>query len=106
MKIDSRIQFPDDAQSSPVKGAGNGSSSRGASSAFGVSSSAGEDTVQLSGKHLEVRALAANLAQVPEIRAQRVQALHQRVHSGNFKPDSQEIADALIADHSKPARKA
>jgi flagellar biosynthesis anti-sigma factor FlgM len=106
MKIDPKIQFPDDAQSGQVKSTVKGTSSKSASSASGVSSSTGEDPVQLSSIHSEVRTLASNLAQVPEVRVHRLQALQQRVKSGNFKPDSQRVADAIVADHSKQASKA
>lgn len=106
MKIDPRIQFPDDAQSGQVKGTRKGASLKQASSSPGVSSSSGEDTVKLSSTHAEVRSLASDLAKVPEVRVHRVQVLQQRVKSGSFKPDSQKVADALIADHSKQASKA
>jgi flagellar biosynthesis anti-sigma factor FlgM len=107
MKIDHRIQFPDDAQSDRVKGAGNGTPQTKASSATsGVSAPSGEDTVKLSSTHAEVHALAAQLANVPEVRTQRVTVLQQRVRGGYFKPDSQKIADAVVADHSKRAPKA
>ena len=106
MKIDPRIQFPDDAQSGQVKGAGKGSSSRSASSSSGVSSASGEDTVKLSSAHSEVRALASELAQVPEVRVHRVHALQQRVKSGTFKPDREKVADAIIAAHSRQTSKA
>ena len=106
MKIDSRIQFPDDPQSGQVKGTDKGVSSRKTSSSSGISSTSGEDTVKLSSTHSEVRALAADVAQVPDVRLHRVQALQQRVKSGTFKPDKQKVADAIIADHSKQASKA
>jgi flagellar biosynthesis anti-sigma factor FlgM len=105
-KIDPRIQFPDDAQSGQVRGTSKGVSSKPASSSSGVSSGSGEDTVKLSSTHAEVSALASDLAKVPEVRVHRVQALQQRVKSGTFKPDSQRVADAIIADHSKRAPKA
>jgi flagellar biosynthesis anti-sigma factor FlgM len=107
MKIDPRIQFPDDAQSGRVKGTANGAQQTKASSATsGVAAPSGEDTVKLSSTHAEVHALAAQLANVPEVRTQRVTALQQRVRSGHFKPDSQKVADAVVADHSKRAPKA
>jgi len=107
MKIDPRIQFPDDAQSGRVQSAGNGASQTKASSAAsGISAPSGEDTVKLSSTHAEVHALAAQLSAVPEVRAPRVAALQQRVRSGNFKPDPQKVADAVVADHSRQASKA
>jgi flagellar biosynthesis anti-sigma factor FlgM len=101
MKIDPRIQFPEDSRSGEVKGSAKGTSAKKSSTSSGVSSPSGEDTVQLSATHSEVRTLEAGLTQVPEVRVHRVKALQQRVQSGQFQPDSQKVADALIADHSK-----
>jgi flagellar biosynthesis anti-sigma factor FlgM len=102
MKIDPRIQLPDDAQSERVKGAGSGAAQTKASSAAsGVSAPSGEDTVRLSSTHAEVHSLAAQLSNVPEVRVPRVAALQQRIRSGNFAPDPQQVADAIVADHSK-----
>jgi len=107
MKIDPRIQFPDDAQSGRVQGAGNGApQTKASSAASGVSAPSGEDTVKLSSTHAEVHNLAAQLNNVPEVRAPRVAALQQRIRNGNFKPDTQKVADAIVADHSKQATKA
>ena len=107
MKIDPRIQFPDDAQSGRVQSTGNGApQTKASSAASGVSAPSGEDTVKLSSTHAEVHALAARLSNVPEVRAHRVEALQQRVRSGNFKPNAQKVADAVVADHSRQAPKA
>jgi negative regulator of flagellin synthesis FlgM len=101
MKIDPTIQFPNDPQSdrltnAPAKSAQTPSSG----SSSGASSAAGEDTFNLSSAHGEVQALTANLANVPEVRSQRVAALQQRVQSGNYQPDSGKVADAIIADQT------
>ena len=107
MKIDPRIQFPDDPQSSSTSQVqGSGKSATKSSASSGISASNGEDTVQLSSTHAEVRTLASDLAQVPEVRVHRVQVLQQRVKSGTFKPDSEKVADAIIAAHSRQASKA
>jgi len=106
MKIDSRIQFPDDAQSGRVKGSGNGpGQTKASSSASGVSAPSGEDTVHLSSTHTDIQTLSAQLAAVPEVRTHRVAALQQQVRNGNFKPDHQKVADAIVADHSKQPAK-
>jgi anti-sigma28 factor (negative regulator of flagellin synthesis) len=39
--------------------------------------------------------------QVPEVRADRVSVLQQQVQTGNFRPDSEKVADAMIAEHRK-----
>jgi len=101
MKIDPTIQFPNDPQSDRVSNApARTVQSQSSSSSSGASSATGEDTFSLSSAHGEVQTLSANLANVPEVRSQRVSALQQRVQSGNYKPDSAKVADAIIADQS------
>jgi flagellar biosynthesis anti-sigma factor FlgM len=100
MKIDPRIQFPNDPASEQVKNARTGAS-RSKSSSPGVSSAAGEDTVKLSSTHGEVQTLAAGLAHVPEVRTNRVQALQAQVRGGQYHPDSAKVADAMIQDHAR-----
>jgi len=107
MKIDPRIQLPDGAQPERVKNPGKGGAqSHAIANTSGVSSAAGEDTVKLSSAHGEVQTLAASLRNVPEIRTERVQALQQRVQSGQYHPDSKKVADAIIKDHSRLNAKA
>ena len=102
MKIDPRIQSLGGSQSEPVKKAGNGKSkSAAASSSSGISSAMGEDTVRLSSTSSDVQTLAASLAQVPEVRADRVQALQQQVRNGSYSPDSQKVADAMIQENGR-----
>jgi flagellar biosynthesis anti-sigma factor FlgM len=100
MKIDPTIpQLPNDPQSDRV----TTSSARlgqlqNSGAASGASSSSAEDTFNLSSTHGEVQSLTANLANVPEVRSQRVAALQQQVSSGSYNPDSSKIADSIIAD--------
>lgn len=102
MKIDSKIQFPDDLQSNQVGAKKTATtSSRPPASATGLSSPAGEDTVRLSGAHNDIQTLSAALQQVPEVRTARVNGLQQQVRSGQYHPDSGKIADALIAEQTK-----
>lgn len=101
MKIDPTIQFPNDPQSERVTNApAKSTPSLSSGSTSGASSAAGEDTFSLSSAHGEVQALTANLANVPEVRSQRVAALQQRVQSGNYQPDSGKVADAIIVDQT------
>ncbi len=107
MKIDPRIQLPGDAPPERVKSTGKGATqSQSLANSSGVSSPAGEDTLKLSSTHGEVQILAASLNNVPEVRTDRVQALQQRVQSGQYNPASQQVADAIIKDHSRVNRKA
>ena len=56
----------------------------------------GEDQAQLSGAHLQVQALAAQAAQLPEVREERVQALRQAVQSGQYHPSPENVAGAIL----------
>lgn len=100
MKIDPTIQFPGDSQPDRVKEARSGAAKR-PSGAPGISAPSGEDTVSLSGKHGEVQTLAGQLANVPEVRTEHVNALQQKVRTGNYRPDSEKVADAILAEHRK-----
>ena len=102
MKIDpTRIQLPGDGQPERITNTGKGGSPQGASNSSGISPTAGQDTVRLSSTHVDVQALTTSLAGVPEIRTDRVQALQQRVQSGQYKPDNAKVADAIIKDHTR-----
>lgn len=101
MKIDPTIQFPNDPQSDRVANTpSKAAQSQSSGSASASSSASGEDTFSLSSTHGEVQTLTANLASVPEVRTQRVTSLQQRVNSGTYQPDSQKVADAIIADQA------
>jgi len=105
MKIDPRTVLPADVQSTPVKNSRAGAQPA-AKDSTGVKPASGEDTVHISSVHSDVQTLKASLAHVPEVRAAKVNALQQRVSSGNYKPDSQKVADAIIAEQSRHSGKA
>lgn len=101
MKIDPTIQFPNDPQSDRVtSGTSKAAQSKGASGSSAASSASSEDTFSLSTTHAEIQSLTANLANIPEVRANRVAALQQRVSNKSYQPDSQKVADAILADQS------
>ena len=107
MKIDPKIQLPGDVPPERIKSTSKGASqSQSAANASGVSSATGEDTVKLSSTHGEIQTLAASFASVPEVRTDRVQALQQRVQNGQYHPESLQVADAIIKDHSRVNTKA
>lgn len=65
----------------------------------------GEDQAQLSGAHTQVLALSAQVAQLPEIRQERVQALRQAVESGQYRVSPEQVAGAVFA-HMETAQAA
>ncbi len=107
MKIDPRIPAANEAQSERVKNA-NVSAPKGQpeeKSAGSATVSAG-DTFQLSQKHSEVQQLSAQVGQVPDVRQERVRPLRAQVQSGNYKPSSAKVADAVLAEQSQKSAKA
>jgi flagellar biosynthesis anti-sigma factor FlgM len=62
----------------------------------------GEDQAQFSGAHVQVQALAAQVAQMPEINQAKVDALRQSVLDGTYEPNAGDIADALLSDMVEP----
>jgi len=57
---------------------------------------AGEDQAQLSGGHIQVQGLAAQAAQLPEIRQEKVESLRQAVQSGQYHSNPEKVAGALL----------
>lgn len=56
----------------------------------------GEDQAQLSGAHAQVQALAAQVAQFPEVRQEKVSALKQVVADGSYQVSAKQVAGALF----------
>jgi flagellar biosynthesis anti-sigma factor FlgM len=106
MKIDPRTLLPSDVESTPVKNSRNAGGAPASTQSAGVKPSAGEDTVNISSTHSDVQTLKASLANVPEVRVDRVNALQQRVSAGQYYPDSQKVADAIIAEQLRRSGKA
>jgi flagellar biosynthesis anti-sigma factor FlgM len=67
-----------------------------AAQANGHSLSLGEDQAQLSGAHTQVQALAAQAAQLPEVRQEKVQALRQAIGAGRYHVSPEKVADAML----------
>lgn len=64
-----------------------------------------EDQAQLSGAHVQAQALAARVAQLPEVRAEKVQSLREALAHGQYRLDAEKIAGALISHmRVQPAR--
>jgi flagellar biosynthesis anti-sigma factor FlgM len=54
------------------------------------------DQAQLSSSHVQVQALAAQVAQLPEIRQERVVALRQTLQNGLYRPDALQTAQSIF----------
>ena len=107
MKIDPRVQSTGELQSDRVKDT-KGSAVRPQSDAksAAANSATGGDTVQLSSKHAEIQQLSAQVANVPDVRADRVAPLQAKVQSGGYHPDSQKVADAMLTEQTRQTSKA
>lgn len=95
------IGFPDAASSSskvenqqPARGANTGSTQAPENASVLQGTPSSEVSLSQTG----VQALKAQLANVPDIRQERVQALQKAVENGSYNPSNQEIASAIHAD--------
>jgi negative regulator of flagellin synthesis FlgM len=101
MKIDPSIQPGGNVQPELVSNSRKPSAqSTGAGASAGAGAVSGEDTVNISRAHDDVQALKASLANVPDVRSDRVAALQQQVNAGQYQPDSGKVADAIIAEQA------
>lgn len=66
-----------------------------------VATQAVRDSVALSDRSAQVERLTAQIADLPEIRDDRVQDLRGRIASGTYTVSSRDIADAIIAEERK-----
>jgi flagellar biosynthesis anti-sigma factor FlgM len=95
-----RIDSHSGAQPLPENQATGGAApTRSQTTASAAGSSAlGEDQAQLSGVHVQVQALVAQVLQLPESNVEKVQALRQAVASGQYKPSANQVAGALLTN--------
>jgi flagellar biosynthesis anti-sigma factor FlgM len=61
-----------------------------------------DEATDLSGNLQKVQDLKAQLADLPEVRLERVQELQKAVSNGTYEVDSGKIADAMMADLAGP----
>jgi flagellar biosynthesis anti-sigma factor FlgM len=95
MRIDANQQAQQAANS---ERAGNQPPASATTGAGGGSSALGEDQAQLSGFHLQVQSLVAQLAALPETTQQKVNALREAVSSGKYQVSPDRVAGALFAN--------
>lgn len=93
MRIDGALPLPENVQTQ--KAANSGSS---ASPSRPASIGSSWEQAQLSLDNQTMQQLKANLAQVPEVRQERVAALSQAVSSGAYQVSDQQLSDAIGSD--------
>lgn len=88
------------AQPLPENGQSNQSVATGISTSGAANGAlrvgVGEDQAQLFGTLAQVQVLATQGSQLPEVRAEKVNALRQVVESGSYQPSSHQVAGALF----------
>jgi len=101
MKIDPRIQNPSDLQSDSVKNTRKSIAQPSATRSDSTTSSAvSGDTFQVSSTQAELQKLSAQMANVPDVRAERVAPLKAAVAQKSYNPDSGKVADAMLAEQA------
>lgn len=95
MRIDANQQAQQAANS---ERAGSQPPAGASATAAGGASALGEDQAQLSGFHLQVQSLIAQLASLPETTQQKVNALRDAVSSGKYQVSPDHVAGALFAN--------
>jgi negative regulator of flagellin synthesis FlgM len=103
MKLDPRLSLTGQPTADPIKKADAKSVDGGQVQSKSQESSTRlrEDTVTLSSSAADVQRLTASLNDVPEVRSDRVQALQQRIQTGNYAVDREKLADALIGEQPR-----
>jgi flagellar biosynthesis anti-sigma factor FlgM len=100
------INFPDSAFDGSQVNTKDVSPSSGIKSAEGAAKSrpqsmTGSQEVSLS--DINVSALKSQLASLPNVRQDRVQALREAIRKGTFEVNNRQLADAIHADLFGPA---
>ncbi|MFZ0814512.1 MAG: flagellar biosynthesis anti-sigma factor FlgM [Candidatus Sulfotelmatobacter sp.] len=92
-----RIDPNQTAQQLPESSRSSGQSPASGDTRASVGSPLGEDQAQLSGIHAQVQTLTAQVAQLPEVRQEKVNALRQAVLGGSYQPSAAQVAEGLFA---------
>lgn len=98
MRIDFNFEPQPSTESTRAQDSQRMQASAAGTAAGTAAGSAAEDQAQISGMHLQIQALAAQAAQLPEVREERVQSLRQAIQSGQYRASADQIASAVF-DH-------
>jgi len=92
MRIDPQIPAPDAAATSSVSNQRSGAAANAAAGASGQPN----DTVQLSAAQTVLSSLVSQLANVPDVRQQKVDALRAQIQSGQYQASNEQVANAIV----------
>lgn len=99
MKIDAPLSFPKSLE--PERAGSTGpSQSSGQADRVGLS----QDEVRFSVDGEKVQQLKADLAGLPDMRQERVEALKKAVNNGSYQVSNEKVADAMFRDLLEPTR--
>ena len=84
-------------QSSATAGKRDVAADRPANSQNSNPVTAGDSQVQLSSQAQQLQAIEDRLRELPEVDSARVEQIKQAIADGSYQPDSNRIADKLIA---------
>lgn len=98
MRIDPQVPALDTSATNLVTDARTGAAANAAAQVAGVPN----DTVQLSGNQVTLSRLVAQLATLPDVRQERIDALRSAIQSGQFNPSNDEVAGAIVNELAGP----
>lgn len=93
MRIDAALPLPENQQTSKVASSGSSVPQNRPAAA-----SPEQDQAQLSVDNNTIQNLKTSLAQVPEVRQNRVNALRAAINSGSYQVSNQQLANAMGSD--------
>lgn len=86
---------------SPAQGVGAAKApAQGAAPVQAPASPFGVDALSVSATAQLIAVAQAELARVPDIRTEKVEALRARLDSDTYSPDGEAVADGLIREHA------
>lgn len=96
MRIDPNSQSPEQVQQGAVQDAKNSASQKAQQDSN--AGATGGVQVQLSTSSNQVAALAQQAASAPAVRTDRVDALRQAIHNGDYSVSNEQVAAAMYSD--------
>ena len=94
----SKINFNSTNEASQIRAAENRRAIPGKESQAAKNKTVVEDKTQFSNRATKVGTLVERVKEVPDIRLERVEALRNQIAANQYKPDSKDIADAILKD--------
>jgi flagellar biosynthesis anti-sigma factor FlgM len=100
MKIDPTIQPASSSQGEAVASAKKSGAQAPQQKTGAAPSATSGDTFQVSTRQAEIQSLTGQLANVPDVRSERVAPLKAAVQQNNYNPESGQVADAILTDQA------